>query len=167
MRCYAHHIDTYLKGKVCSTALVQDVAIFKCSRSWTKSLGSNFKTDDNGLFEKSKIITISIIFQKYHERIVYIQKISPVKNVAGRDRKSNTLAHLNRDQIESTMSVPGIKGCHENALYNSFETSPYLISLCASTNIPLGPALIHTWSRGWPYRDLDASLLTYQVGARF
>ena len=26
-------------------------------------------------------------------------------------------SHLNRDQIESNLSVPAIQGCHENALY--------------------------------------------------
>jgi len=36
--------------------------------------------------------------------------------------------HLNRDTIESNLSVPGIQGYHENALYKSFETSP--ISWC-------------------------------------
>ena len=48
--------------------------------------------------------------------------------------------HLNRDEIESNLSVPGIRGCHENALYKSFETSPHLICLYSITNIPLGPA---------------------------
>ena len=33
-------------------------------------------------------------------------------------------AHLNRNQIESNLSVPGIQGCHENALYKSFEMRP-------------------------------------------
>ena len=36
-------------------------------------------------------------------------------------------AHLNRGTIESNLSVPGIQGCHENALIKSFETSPHLI----------------------------------------
>ena len=48
--------------------------------------------------------------------------------------------HLNRDKTDSNLSVPEIQGCHENALCKSFETSPYLICLYASTNIPLGPA---------------------------
>ena len=38
-------------------------------------------------------------------------------------------AHLNRDKIESNLSVPGIQGCHENALCKSFEMSPLLICL--------------------------------------
>ena len=46
------------------------------------------------------------------------------------------ISHLNRNQIESNLSVPGIQGCHENALYKSFEMSPHFISLCSSTNIP-------------------------------
>ena len=33
----------------------------------------------------------------------------------------------------------GNRGCHENALYKSFEISPLLICLYTSTNIPLGP----------------------------
>ena len=49
-------------------------------------------------------------------------------------------SHLNRDKIEFNLSVPRIKGCHENALDKSFETSPHLICLYASTNIHLGPA---------------------------
>ena len=36
-----------------------------------------------------------------------------------------------------------------------------------STNIPLGPAWIQTWSRGWPLRDLVANLEAYQVGVHF
>ena len=38
-------------------------------------------------------------------------------------------AHLNRDNFESNLSVPGIQRCHENALYKSLETSPHLICL--------------------------------------
>ena len=38
-------------------------------------------------------------------------------------------AHLNRGQIESNFSVPGIRGCHKNALYKSFKTSPNSIGL--------------------------------------
>ena len=44
----------------------------------------------------------------------------------------------NNNQIETNLSLPGIRGCHENALYKSFETSPHLICLYASTKIPLG-----------------------------
>ena len=29
--------------------------------------------------------------------------------------------HLNRDQIESNLSVPGIQGCHENAQKESYK----------------------------------------------
>ena len=50
------------------------------------------------------------------------------------------VAHLNRDQIESNLSVPGIQGCHVNTRYKSIETSPHFICLYASTKIPLGPA---------------------------
>ena len=50
------------------------------------------------------------------------------------------VTHLNRDKIESNLRVPGIQGCHENALILSFELSPHLICLQASINIPLGPA---------------------------
>ena len=48
--------------------------------------------------------------------------------------------HLKRDQNESNLSVPGIRGCRENALYKSFKTSPSSICLYTSINIPLGPA---------------------------
>ena len=37
--------------------------------------------------------------------------------------------HLNRDEIESNLSVPGIQGNQENALIKSFEMSPHLICL--------------------------------------
>ena len=40
--------------------------------------------------------------------------------------------HLNRDQIESDLSVPGIQGHQENALYKSFETSPHLLCLAVT-----------------------------------
>ena len=36
-------------------------------------------------------------------------------------------APLNRDKIESSLSVPGIQERHENALIKSFEMSPHLI----------------------------------------
>ena len=34
------------------------------------------------------------------------------------------LSHLNRDKIESNLSVLGIQGCLENALIKSFEMNP-------------------------------------------
>ena len=37
--------------------------------------------------------------------------------------------HLNRDEIESNLSVPRIQGCHGNTLIKSFEMSPHLIWL--------------------------------------
>ena len=39
------------------------------------------------------------------------------------------IAHLNRDKIDYNLSVPGIQGYQENALYKSFETSPHKIYL--------------------------------------
>ena len=36
--------------------------------------------------------------------------------------------HFNRDAFESNLTVPGIRLCHENTLFKSFETSPNLIS---------------------------------------
>ena len=43
----------------------------------------------------------------------------------------NGVTHLNRDKIESNLSVPGIKGHQENALIKGFEMSPPLdMSLC-------------------------------------
>ena len=40
---------------------------------------------------------------------------------------------LNRDKIESNLSVPGTQGRHENALIKSSEMSPHLTCLYAST----------------------------------
>ena len=44
-------------------------------------------------------------------------------------------AQINRDKIESNLSVPGVQGCHENALIKSFKMSPHLICLQASFKI--------------------------------
>ena len=76
----------------------------------------------------------------------------------------NHITQWNRDEIESNLSVLGI---HEIAhtkhnFIKSFETS-LLICLYASTNFPLGPAWIQTWSRDWPLRERER----YQVGAHF
>ena len=49
-------------------------------------------------------------------------------------------SHLNRDNIESNMSVPVIQEHQENALIKSFEMSPNLMCLKVNTKIPLGPA---------------------------
>ena len=46
------------------------------------------------------------------------------------------VAHLNRDNIESNLSVPGIQGRQENTLIKSFEMSPHLICIMVSTKIP-------------------------------
>ena len=43
--------------------------------------------------------------------------------------ESPSLAHLNRDKIESNLSVPGIQGHQENTLIKSFEMSPHLMCL--------------------------------------
>ena len=60
-------------------------------------------------------------------------------------------AHLNRDKIESNLSVPGFQGCHENALYKSFDTSPHLICLYASHRWPhLSPTAKKTLPNGTP-----------------
>ena len=37
-----------------------------------------------------------------------------------------TDTHLNRDEIESNLSVPGIQGNQENCLIKSFDMSPHL-----------------------------------------
>ena len=37
------------------------------------------------------------------------------------------MSHLNRDTIESNLSVPGIQGYQENTLIRSFEMIPHLI----------------------------------------
>ena len=74
----------------------------------------------------------------------------------GRRKKS----HLNRNKIESNLSVPGIQRHHENALIKSFETSSHLICLLASTDIPLGPA---SGSGLWIRAGLEGMLvLTYR-----
>ena len=44
-------------------------------------------------------------------------------------KKNNYCTHLNRNQIESDLSVPGIQGRHENAFYKSFEMSPHFKSV--------------------------------------
>ena len=44
-------------------------------------------------------------------------------------RKNVSSAHLNKDKIESNLSVPGSQGHQENALIKSFEMSPHLICL--------------------------------------
>ena len=40
-----------------------------------------------------------------------------------------TPTHLNRDKIESDLSVPGIQGHHDKALVKSFQMRPHLVSL--------------------------------------
>ena len=59
-------------------------------------------------------------------------------------------AHLNRDKIESNLSVPGIQGHQENALIKSFKMSPHLICLYASIKIPLRAASGSSLDSGWP-----------------
>ena len=61
----------------------------------------------------------------------------------------NGPAHLNRDKFESNLSVPGIKGCYENALIKSFEMSPHLMCLLVSIKIPSGPASESGLDSGW------------------
>ena len=39
------------------------------------------------------------------------------------------IAHLNRDKMETNLSVPAIQGHQENAVNKSFEMSPHLINL--------------------------------------
>ena len=55
------------------------------------------------------------------------------------------LSHLNRDYIESNLSVPAIQGCYENALIKSFEMSPYLyVSSLASRSLQV----YQLWKKG-------------------
>ena len=42
-------------------------------------------------------------------------------------KRTQKVTHLNRDKIESNLSVPRIQGCHENALFKSSETSSHII----------------------------------------
>ena len=44
-------------------------------------------------------------------------------------RHEEGVPHLNKDKIESNLSVPGIQGHQENALIKSFEMSLHLICL--------------------------------------
>ena len=69
-------------------------------------------------------------------------KINWWDDVYGFDMRSvKSTSHLNRDEIESNLSVPGNQGHQENALYKSFETNPHFMCLHTSTNIPLGFSL--------------------------
>ena len=47
----------------------------------------------------------------------------------GTATQGSTTAHLNRIEIQSNLSVPGIQGCHQNALIKSFEMNSHLICL--------------------------------------
>ena len=58
--------------------------------------------------------------------------------------------HLNRNKIESNLSVPGFQGRHENTPIKSLETSPHWICLWPSIKIPLGPASGSGLENGWP-----------------
>ena len=58
--------------------------------------------------------------------------------------------HLNRNKIESNLSVPGIQGRHKNALIKSFEMRPHMKCLHVSIKNPLGPASGSSLDSGWP-----------------
>ena len=68
------------------------------------------------------------------------------------------LSHLNRYQIESNRSVPGIQGCHKNARIESFEMSTHMECIWTSIKIPLGPAFGSGLDSGWPQRDVGTDI---------
>ena len=77
-------------------------------------------------------MSVNILFLRQLEIGVDFIRLSPrswVTAVKGIRVDAIPFAHLNREKIESNLSVPGIQGCHENAIYKSFETSPLLICL--------------------------------------
>ena len=71
------------------------------------------------------------------------------------------------NKIESNFSVPGILGYEENTLIKSFEMSPNLTFIFVRIKIPSGPASGSGLDLGWPWRDVGASLQTYQLGTCF
>ena len=68
-----------------------------------------------------------------HSDVIRVVAISHLMKTACTKRKESLISlnhfqsHLNRDQIEYSLSLPGILGRHEKALFISFETSPFLI----------------------------------------
>ena len=62
------------------------------------------------------------------------------------------------------MSVPGIQGCHEIALYKIFRMRPQLY-VYASNNIPLGQPESRPDPEAGPKGSPCNSLKTYLVGA--
>ena len=78
--------------------------------------------------------------------------------------------HLNRNRVESNLSVLGIRGCHENALLKNFQTSPHLSLYASIFKIdPVGPASSsgNGLDSGCPSGDLVACLGECQVRAHF
>ena len=77
--------------------------------------------------------------------------------------------HLNRDQIESNLSVPGIQRCQEHALIKSFKMSPPLDMSVGLLQNPYGPMTLSLtqWSKDSADKAFEASQQTYQVGAHF
>ena len=70
---------------------------------------------------------------------VHVLKHAVMAVSDGKKTYQNIHSHLNRDQIESNLSVCGIQGCYEN--YESFHISPHLIYLYVTINITLGFSL--------------------------
>ena len=61
--------------------------------------------------------------------IFLLQKIKVIKGSIHEPFPPHCITHLNRDKIESNLSVPVIQGHQENPLIESFEMSPQLICL--------------------------------------
>ena len=71
-------------------------------------------------------VHLPINFQKFWTLLAVIK----IGFVAQLTAETTTIgSHFNRNNIESNLTVPGIQGCHANALYKSFETSPHLTCL--------------------------------------
>ena len=63
--------------------------------------------------------------------------------------------HLNKENIESNLSLSGIQGHQENALIKSILMSPHLICLQVSPQIPQGQSLDQVWIQAGPKGMLD------------
>ena len=97
---------------------------------------TQFAADMGGYFPEIKAHPEKYILKRRPEFRQWLQSLRD----NGKYLYVITGTHLNRDKIESNLSVPGIQGLQENALTKSFEMSPRLVCLQVSTNIPLGPA---------------------------
>ena len=69
---------------------------------------------------------VDTVDEKEHDKIAQeFVKVSGIAQV----QINWTATHLNREEVESNLSAPGIQGHQEDALIKSFEMSPHLICL--------------------------------------